>query len=93
MIDSEIRNLAAREPDHPLERLEQDIWDRLAARERARIAPSRLLALQLALFAVAFGVSATVGYHWAQPNRPPELSVFSPRSPLNASVLLTGEQP
>ena len=93
MIDSEIRNLAAREPDHPLERLEQDVWDRLAARERERASLSRLLVLQMALFAVAFGVSAAVGYHWAQPNRPPELSVFSPRSPLNASVLLTGEQP
>lgn len=93
MIDSEIRNLAARELDHPLDRLEQDVWDRLAARERARTVSSRLLVLQMALFAVAFGTSAAVGYQWARSSHPPELSVFSPQSPLNASVLLAGDEP
>ncbi len=91
MIDSEIRKLAAQEPDHRLDRLERDVWARLALRERT--AASRLLVLQMALFVVAVGASATAGYQRARPNHASELSVFSPRSPLNASVLLTGTEP
>ncbi len=93
MIDSEIYRLATGAPDHRLDRLEEDIWHRVAVRERVRRVFSRLLALQTALVAVAFGASAIAGYHWERPAYTPELSVFSTRSPLSASVLLAGDKP
>lgn len=92
MIDSEIRTLAARAPDHALDRLEVDIWNRVATRERTRRASSRLLVLQAALLGIAFLASAAAGYQWTHTGNTPELSVFSPRSPLNTSVSLFGDK-
>lgn len=93
MIDLEIRKLAALAPDRNLERLEEHVWARVAASQRARKHYSRLLMLQAALAAIAFGASAMAGYHSAHWGPTPELSVFSIRSPLNASVRLTGAYP
>ena len=93
MIESEIRKLASRTPDHALDRLEDDVWACVAVRERAQRASSRLLVLQAALAAIAFGACAVAGYRSTHSGQTPELSVFSTRSPLNASVLLAGGKP
>ncbi len=92
MIEQDIRALDAREPDHPLERLEADIWARLAAREEVERRSARLLVLQATLLGIAFSVSALVGYQ-ARPTNQSELSVFSTHMPMNPSTLLAEENP
>ena len=92
MIERDIRSLAAREPDHPLERLEADIWARVAMREEVRRQSARLLVLQVTLLGIAFSVSALAGYQ-ARPTNRSELNVFSTHMPMNPSTLLAEEHP
>ncbi len=92
MIERDLRALDAREPDHPLERLEADIWGRLAAREEVERRSARLLVLQATLLGIAFSVSALAGYQ-ARPADKSELSVFSTHMPMNPSTLLAEEHP
>jgi hypothetical protein len=92
MIDRDIRALDAREPDHPLERLEADIWAKVAVREDVSRRSARLLVLQVTLLGIAFSVSALAGYQ-ARPTKSSELSVFSTHTPMNPSTLLADEHP
>jgi hypothetical protein len=92
MIERDIRALAARETDHPLERLEADIWARVAVREEGRRRSARLLVLQVTLLGIAFSVSALAGYQ-ARPAKSSELSVFSTHTPMNPSTLLAEGNP
>lgn len=92
MIERDLRALDAREPDHPLERLEADIWGRLAVREELRRRSAHLVTLQVTLLAIAFSVSALAGYQ-ARPATSSELSVFSTHTSMNPSTLLGDEHP
>ena len=92
MIKRDIRALDAREPDHPLERLEADIWARVAMREEVRRRSARLLVLQVTLLGIAFSVSTLAGYQ-ARPANRSEPSVFSSHMPMNPSTLLADEHP
>ena len=92
MIEQDIRALDAREPDHPLDRLEADIWARVASREEVGRRSARLLVLQVTLLGIAFSVSALAGYQ-ARPAKSSELSVFSMQTPMNPSTLLADDHP
>ena len=92
MIEQDIRALDARGPDHPLDRLEADIWARVATREEVGRRSARLLVLQVTLLGIAFTVSALAGYQ-ARPAQSPELSVFSMQTPMNPSTLLADDHP
>ena len=72
--------------DHPLDRLEADVWARVEAlRATAALAPARAASVGLAL---VFGLTA--GGMTAAAARPSEMTVFSVNSPLAASALLDG---
>ena len=93
MIERDIRALDAREPDHPLERLEADIRARVVVREEVKRRSARLLALQVTLLGIAFGVSTLTGYHRARPANRSELGVFSTHMPMYPSTQLAEENP
>jgi len=72
--------------DHPLDRLEADVWARVEAlRETAALAPARASSVGLAL---VFGLTA--GGMTAAAARPSEMAVFSVDSRLSPSALLDG---
>ena len=92
MIDTELKQLAAEPPDHPLEALEAEIWGRVRAREQSLRASRRLLALQALILAAGLIASILAGQHSHRMRRAEALDVFSPQMPWSASTLLAGSQ-
>ncbi len=94
MIEEEIRRLSRREPDHSLDALEADIWNRLIAQERRKSRSARFAALQAIVLGVVFSIGAFTGrYYGAHANRTTELSVFSTDTQFSRAILVGGGAP
>jgi hypothetical protein len=92
MIETDLKKLADQSVDHPLDKLNADIWTRVAARERARSLSKLLVASQALVLTLALSGSVIAGLHWSTASAPEDVGIFSPRSTWVASTLLIGDQ-
>jgi hypothetical protein len=61
MIEDQIGKLARGQPDHPLDRLEADIWAGVAVRLKAQQVSRKVLTFQMAAMAVALVLVIVAG--------------------------------
>ena len=94
MIEDDINQLDERALDHPLDRLETDVWRGVATRARQRGAARRVTSFQGVLMVLALFGSVAVGINMAQPARAASSRMaLSTGSELMPSNLLLGERP
>ena len=94
MIDDELSKLSELKPDRSLERLESDIWCRLAVRSQNRAAVRRRASLQSVVMAFALLGSVAVGVTATRSHAPMrDQAVLALGSELTPSTLLLGSPP
>lgn len=82
-----------KEPDHPLARLEEDIWAALDRHAYARRLFRRVFAAQAVVLAAALIGSTVAGLRAVPAHCPGALDIFSARPSLAAATLLVERAP